>query len=50
VKSPKLYFTDPGLAAYLLGISDAAQAARDPLRGGLYENPYVKPGTVTVIR
>jgi len=38
VKSPKLYFIDPGLAAYLLGISDADQAARDPLRGGLYEN------------
>lgn len=38
VKSPKLYFTDPGLAAYLLGIAEPEQAARDPLRGGLYEN------------
>jgi predicted AAA+ superfamily ATPase len=38
VKSPKLYFTDTGLAAFLLGIRTAAQAARDPLRGGLYEN------------
>ncbi len=38
VKSPKVYFTDPGLAAFLLGIHDATQAARDPLRGGLYEN------------
>jgi hypothetical protein len=38
VKSPKIYFTDPGLAAFLLGIHDAEQAARDPLRGGLYEN------------
>ena len=38
VKSPKLYFTDTGLAASLLGIHDADQARRDPLRGGLYEN------------
>jgi len=38
VKSPKLYFTDTGLAAFLLGIRTAEQAARDPLRGGLYEN------------
>ena len=38
VKSPKLYFTDTGLASFLLGIRTAEQAARDPLRGGLYEN------------
>ena len=38
VKSPKIYFTDLGLAAFLLGIHDERQAARDPLRGGLYEN------------
>lgn len=38
VKSPKLYFTEPGLAAFLLGIHDANHATRDPLRGGLYEN------------
>lgn len=38
VKSPKIYFTDTGLAAFLLGIRTAEQAARDPLRGGLYEN------------
>jgi predicted AAA+ superfamily ATPase len=37
-KSPKIYFTDTGLAAHLLGIETAEQAARDPLRGGLYEN------------
>ena len=41
VKSPKLYFTDTGLAAFLLGIRTAEQAARDPLRGGLYENLIV---------
>ena len=38
IKSPKIYFTDTGLVSFLLGIHDANQAARDPLRGGLYEN------------
>jgi predicted AAA+ superfamily ATPase len=38
VKSPKIYFSDVGLAAYLLGIETADQLYRDPLRGGLYEN------------
>jgi uncharacterized protein len=37
-KSSKLFFMDTGLAAYLLGISDEQQFARDQLRGGLYEN------------
>lgn len=38
VKSPKIYFTDVGLAAFLLGIETSDQVSRDPLRGGLYEN------------
>jgi len=38
VKSPKIYFADVGLAAFLLGINNAQQAERDPLRGNLYEN------------
>lgn len=38
IKSPKIYFTDVGLAAFLLGIHTAEQASRDPLRGNLYEN------------
>jgi predicted AAA+ superfamily ATPase len=38
VKSPKIYFTDVGLAAFLLGIHTEEQASRDPLRGNLYEN------------
>jgi len=38
VKSPKIYFTDTGLVAHLLGIASPEQALRDPLRGGLYEN------------
>lgn len=41
VRSPKVYFTDPGLASFLLGIHSEEQAARDPLRGGLYENLIV---------
>lgn len=38
IKSPKIYFTDVGLAAFLLGIHSAEQASHDPLRGNLYEN------------
>ena len=38
VKSPKIYFTEVGLAAYLLGIETSQQLARDPLRGNLFEN------------
>ena len=38
VKSPKIYFTEPGLATYLLGLESASQIARDPLRGQLFEN------------
>lgn len=38
IKSPKLYFTDTGLAAYLLGIETVHQMGRDPLRGHLFEN------------
>ena len=41
VKSPKLYFTEPGLAAHLLGIESPDQLARDPLRGVLFENLVV---------
>lgn len=40
-KSPKLYFTDPGLAAWLLGIESPEQVERDPLVGGLFENLVV---------
>jgi len=41
VKSPKIYFTEPGLAAYLLGIEKAEQVTRDPLRGNLFENMVI---------
>jgi len=38
IKSPKLYFTDTGLAAFLLGINTKEQVIRDPSRGALFEN------------
>ncbi len=38
IKSSKLYFTDVGLAIYLLGIENQTQISRDPLRGHLVEN------------
>ncbi len=38
VKTPKLYFYDVGLAAYLLGIENSTQVATHPLRGNLFEN------------
>jgi uncharacterized protein len=38
VKTPKLYFHDTGLAAYLLGIQDAQHLAVHSARGALFEN------------
>lgn len=37
VKTPKLYFLDPGLAAWLLGIQSAEHLAFHPHRGALME-------------
>lgn len=41
VKSPKLYFTDPGLACYLLDIESPRQLERDKMRGAIFENYVV---------
>jgi len=38
VKSPKLYFNDPGLACYLLDIETPKQLSRDKMRGCIFEN------------
>lgn len=38
IKSPKIYFSDVGLATFLLGIENVDQVSRDPLRGNLVEN------------
>lgn len=37
VKSPKLYFLDSGLMAWLLGIRDAMTLSLHPLRGAIFE-------------
>ncbi len=41
IKSPKVYFYDPGLASYLLGIRDSGQVGIHPQLGGLFENMVV---------
>ena len=41
VKTPKLYFHDTGLAAWLLGITQAEALAIHPMRGALFENMLV---------
>lgn len=41
IKSPKLYFCDPGLACYLLDIESPKQLARDKMRGNIFENLVV---------
>jgi uncharacterized protein len=37
VLAPKLYFSDPGLAAFLAGIKSADEIVSHPLKGGLFE-------------
>ncbi len=37
IKSPKLYFIDTGLAAYLAGITESRSLLRGPLAGQLFE-------------
>ncbi len=37
MKAPKLYFYDPGLAAWLLGTQNPSQLAIHSLRGALFE-------------
>lgn len=41
VRSPKLFFHDVGLAAYLLGIEGPNQVTTHPLKGALFENAVV---------
>lgn len=41
VKSPKIYFTETGLAAYLIGIRESSQLFSHPLVGSLFENMVV---------
>lgn len=41
IKTPKLFFYDVGLAAYLLGIESPDQIFTHPLKGALFENLVV---------
>lgn len=41
VKTPKVYFVEPGLLSYLLGIREPSQVMRDPAFGGIFENMVV---------
>ena len=41
IKSPKLYFNDPGLACFLLDIESPRQLGRDKMRGAIFENYVV---------
>jgi hypothetical protein len=41
IKSPKYYFVEPGLLAYLLDIENPKQISRDPLMGSIFENLIV---------
>ncbi|MDE6715056.1 MAG: ATP-binding protein [Muribaculaceae bacterium] len=40
-KSPKLYFTDCGIASYLLDIDSPSTMSRDKMRGHLFENMVI---------
>ncbi|MBN1165933.1 MAG: ATP-binding protein [Methanospirillaceae archaeon] len=37
IRMPKLYFTDPGLASYLIGIQNPQEILTHPMKGGLFE-------------
>jgi predicted AAA+ superfamily ATPase len=41
VKSPKLYFFDTGLLAFLLNFSDSGQLITHPVKGSLFENMVI---------
>lgn len=41
VKSPKVYFCEPGLAAWLLGATEPRHIGAGPFLGGLFENLVV---------
>jgi uncharacterized protein len=41
IKSPKLYFLDPGLAGYLLGLNRGPSPSTGPMAGALFETAVV---------
>jgi hypothetical protein len=42
IKSPKLYFSDSGIASYLAGIEQSASISEDPLFGALFETYFAQ--------
>ena len=49
IKSPKMYFHDVGLMAWLLGIESAKQIDTHPLRGALFETAMVSELKKTIL-
>ncbi len=41
IKAPKVYFTEPGLASWLLGVGSVEHIGVGPFLGGLFENMVV---------
>ncbi len=48
IKSPKIYFTEPGLASYILGLREESHVANGPFLGGLFENTVIVEGLKTI--
>lgn len=48
IKSPKIYFSDSGLACHLAGIRDLDAAANEPLRGAMLE-AYVAQNLASIL-
>jgi predicted AAA+ superfamily ATPase len=48
IKSPKLYFSDSGIASYLAGIEQSASISEDPLFGALFET-YVAQNLLSIL-
>lgn len=48
IKSPKLFFTDSGLACHLAGVQDLEATADEPLKGALFETYVVQNVAATL--
>lgn len=49
VKTPKIYFTDIGTLAYLVGLKDPAHAAAGPMAGALFETAVMSEILKTLV-
>ncbi|MCL5987028.1 MAG: ATP-binding protein [Actinobacteria bacterium] len=48
IKSPKLYFSDSGIAGYLMGVDHSEEESEEPIRGALYET-YVAQNILSIL-